>query len=778
MKSVSGSSGEAIIYTHRNGLLEFTLAQTLAEGEVTTVHLNIQGVPDNRFAFLECAFDMNTLSSIDSQDIGLFGFDPGLFHKDFVALMPGLRWLPISGPEKARDDPQIRPVDFFYIDLKVELPEGWLIAGPGRRNKIEENSKTVNFRFSPQAPVPEMALIASKYESRSIDVEGVTLEILIHKKHLKNVKILADMKENLREWTEDRLKEAKETGIGYPYNALYLVEIPNYMRTYGGGWRMDTVMAPPSMVLMREAGFPTVRFDSAFRNPENYKDREGGILQAKWDRVKTFFMNDFSGGNLLSGVSRNFFEYQTSAEGPESLALNFIMETLSNIFITGNNSYFSAHRFLTEGAMINMVAETISAYAREPLRTSSIVNQTMESAVSRSEVWDEVLGVSLKDMDPWENPARTVDVLSLKANAIVKSIMDTLGREKTGQLLASILQSHRGKTYSLDDVVEAGKELGFDLTEALADWLGSTNLPGFVCDEANIYRLSDFKDGNQRYQILFTIRNDETAPGFFRFVYYYSEGGKWETVKSKPVHLAGKSIIQYGEIVSRPPDNVFLEPYLSLNRQPFMLPLNSVNFDKIINEKPFEGIKALPYLVSNEDSIIVDDLDDGFSIIEDGSDNGIRITVRENSKKPIDHGLPVTSLYDVPSTWSRAVYTTSYGKYRHTLSVVGAGNGKKKAVFKADIPKAGQWNLELHLPLKTRIMPSKKWGSYQVIVTDSSADNHEINFDSKTALNSSDWNPAGTINLPKGITIVTITNKTDGDFVVADAIRWLPSEDN
>ena len=56
---------------------------------------------------------------------------------------------------------------------------------------------------------------------------------------------------------------------------------------------MDTALAPPGMLLMREMGFPTARFDSAFRKPEDFKDREGGIAQAKWERLRSFFMNDF-----------------------------------------------------------------------------------------------------------------------------------------------------------------------------------------------------------------------------------------------------------------------------------------------------------------------------------------------------------------------------------------------------------------------------------------------------------------------------------------------------
>ena len=62
------------------------------------------------------------------------------------------------------------------------------------------------------------------------------------------------------------------------------------------------------------------------------------------------------------------------------------------------------------------------------------------------------------------------------------------------------------------------------------------------------------------------------------------------------------------------------------------------------------------------------------------------------------------------------------------------------------------------------------------MITDSNRDPHEIKFDSNAA--AMGWNLAESIDLPEGETTVTLSNKTDGQFVVADAIRWSPSAGN
>ena len=786
VKSALDIFGESISYTHNNGLLELALPQTLQPGEETSIHLTVQGLPDNRFAFLYSAFNMETLRFIQ-EDVLLLGSTPGIFHKAFVALMPGLRWLPVSGPEYGGEASSVAAVDYFDVDLKVDLPEGWLAAGPGRRYKVKGNNDGIRFRFFPTAPVPEVALIASKFESRVMEVESVTLEILMNKKHIKNLEVLAETRGKIQEWVGDRFREAKEYGLGYPYDALTLVEVPNILRSFGGGWRLDSAMSPPGMLLMREMGFPTARFDSAFREPEKFRNMQGGIQKAKWDRLRNFFMNDFSGGNIISGATRNFFLYQTSAKGPEAPALNYIMETLSNMMITETRSYFTAHMFLEESDLDLAVYSTLVSYRQDRSNRSNVVDLITDIGVTRPEVWDQALHVSLKDIDLWEDPYCTVNVMTLKANAIAQSLLDTLGREDTGQFLASIRKSHMAKSFSLNDILAAGKAMGYDLKDVLGDRLDSTELPGFVCSNAKIYRMTDSEYGNPRYQMLFTIRNDESVSGFFRFVYSYEgEGGEEERIKSDPIHLAGKSVIQFGTIVSMPPVSVLLEPYLSLNRRPFSLELSKPNEEKIVITDPIEGLKEVPYTVPLESFIVVDDLDPGFDVVKKEKDKGLRITAMEADYRRTDQGLPVAPVSAIPLDWSRIVNPGSYGKYRHTLALIGAGEGEKEAVFTTNINQTGKWDLELYIPSRQDVipniyweqylMPGKRLGTYNLLVTDGNGGQHKIKFDPKKA--PSGWNPVGNIDLPKGETTVTISNKTDGDYVVADAIRWSPAAGN
>jgi hypothetical protein len=105
------------------------------------------------------------------------------------------------------------------------------------------------------------------------------------------------------------------------------------------------------------------------------------------------------------------------------------------------------------------------------------------------------------------------------------------------------------------------------------------------------------------------------------------------------------------------------------------------------------------------------------------------------------------------------------------MALIRAGKGDKKAVFTANIPHAGMWDLELHLFNK---YSSIKWGTWNLVIKDSNGNSHEIRFDSSPATML--WNLAGSFDLPEGETSVIISDKTDGDFALADAIRWSPLE--
>jgi hypothetical protein len=282
-----------------------------------------------------------------------------------------------------------------------------------------------------------------------------------------------------------------------------------------------------------------------------------------------------------------------------------------------------------------------------------------------------------------------------------------------------------GGGFTVSDVKIALKEQGFDMDASLGDWLGSTGLPGFVVQEAKAYRIADDTNGSPRYQLLFTVRNDEPVPGTFYFAYYYTaQNQRPELIAGETIHLAGRHAIQYGTIVSRLPSMYFLAPVLSYNRSTFELQMAPVNHEHIVDAEIIEGVKDIPWEIPSSSSIVVDDLDEGFSTLHEGKKGkGLRVRAKDKEKKDTDQGLPYIS-YNVlprglglPSEWTRISNGMSYGKYRHTAAYIRKGEGAKKALFSAELPQSGAWDIEIYIPMRT-IFTGRKWGRWSGVIID------------------------------------------------------------
>ena len=124
----------------------------------------------------------------------LLGSQASIYVEDYVALMAGGALVANARHRRRRDDPARYGRDYFAVDLQVDVPAHWLVAGPGRRQ-----GESGRFRFRPAAPLHEVALLASEFERRAFEAAGVEVELLLNAKHLRNVAIYADAAENIRE---------------------------------------------------------------------------------------------------------------------------------------------------------------------------------------------------------------------------------------------------------------------------------------------------------------------------------------------------------------------------------------------------------------------------------------------------------------------------------------------------------------------------------------------------------------------------------------------------
>jgi hypothetical protein len=496
------------------------------------------------------------------------------------------------------------------------------------------------------------------------------------------------------------------------------------------------------------------------------------------ESLERFFETDFAGGNAFVAAGQSFFGFQTAGYGAGALALDFVSQDLSTRLTTGKRGYFSVHHY---GADLNQVMNRVmpAIFSESGRNMADVI---IAAITERTEIWDKVLGVSLEQIDPWQDPATTLDVLTLKGGAMAESMLDQLGPERVGRLLGALRDRRRGEAFTREDMIEAGRAVNEDLASWLDVWIDRTDLPGFTLGPTELERLKDDAGGAPRYQLRVVLRNEEPTPGLLRLEYRTGEPEQWRNKPpetSDPIHVPGRAAVEVGLVLSEPPQRLLVAPYLSLNRRPFNVPLPEVDEERVVEHEPFSGVREASWEPAPPDVVVVDDLDPGFSVEEAGAMTfwpGLGHRISPATDVETDGGLPVAQLTEVqPSRWSRSLRADAWGTYRHTAAIVRKGQGKRLAIFTAELPEAGAFRLECHLPERFLRQAGSGGGQLGVwkLVLVSGTERQDVEFNAGGG--EAGWNELGEFDLQGGTVRLELSDATDGRLVVADAIRFTPA---
>ncbi|HHN75150.1 MAG TPA: hypothetical protein ENK10_07990 [Acidobacteria bacterium] len=756
-------AGRQVAFEQHDGLLDFDLPEPLTPAAAITFDLRAAGFPDPAFAYLEQAFDPLEARS-DESIIFLFGLHNLLFEKTIVALPGGCRWLPAMGAEVGRAIPTRHPRDLHRLMVEVEVPEGWKVAGA----EPTADSGAL-WKIDGGAALPPMGLFAGPYAERSIEVEGVTFRALLAPSHLERLAPLARAEGLLRQWVAAAVRDAREVGLEVPGKMMTLVEVPNALRGYGGGWRQDTIQAQPEVVLLRESGLPTARFDVAFgKAAEDYfADYEGGLPKAVFDRLLLFLRGDTAGGNPMVNAARSLVDFRTAPRGAGGEALAFVNEMLASRLLVGEEAYFSTRVF--SGKQGNrIIGQAVARYMGS--RDEGFAAALTALMTSRPSVWQAALSTSLVALDPAADPQRTLDVLTLKGGALADSLIDALGRERTGRLLSGLVAAGEAG-YGLEEYLDLAREIDPDLAEWLRLGMETTELPAFRAVPAEAYRLEDEADGTPRYQVLVRVVNEGAAPGLLRVeVELEGEGKQAGSRTTDPIRLDGGVGAEIGILSSVAPTAVRIEPYLAENRGAFEVDLDTGDLEQMRGEEPFSGQRPWAPPPAEEGIVFVDDLDEGVEFLEPEGGGWFRRSAARQQE--MDRGLPARAFSSRGlRDWVRIEHQRAAGRYRHTLAAVRAYRGEYRVVVPARLAEAGEWTLEVHYAGQVGATSAK--GSWKIGIEGASA-REQLSW--KLEFGDPGWYPVETLELTEGDVRVSIEAEEKTRTLFFDALRWRRTE--
>ncbi|MDE0039231.1 MAG: hypothetical protein OXU77_17000 [Gammaproteobacteria bacterium] len=749
-------NGSDTPFEHRLGILAIHPTKALPPGTRATLSIRAQGIPDPRFGYLD-----SSVWALDETLLGmplvLQGERASIFDRRYVALTPAVRWLPMPGANFGNDNPAVHPPDFHRIDLVVKVPDGWHAAGPGRMLDSPE------LRFRPSVPLAEFPLITAPFERRSLTVDGVQYELLVHPMHLAGVEHFA-AEGNLEGTLEHlRTRLAMIPGLPYPHRVHSLAEVPAQLRRYGGGRFMDTVQSLPGVQMLPEHGLPTTRYNA--RGWSAPSDVALGL-------DLSFAESAPHGLRVTARGARNLLTSLTSASGEGALAANYLLESLTAWRWRGARTVAPGH-WLQPG------------FGPAPLPLRVMHRLLGEATFSFNwyqffpmELEDRSAELSFTGFDPTASRDHA-DILIHKGDLIASAIQVLMGRDKVAEFLALMRSRHGGDTFELEDLMAAMADTDPAMSPYIEHFMRQSALPGFLASDLRIERLADDGGGQPRYQLSVHVRNDEDVPGVAGISFRVSDARALAAFERGGFsHVPGNTSLELGVVTRSPPREVRLETFLSQNRRIMLLALPEIDSDTLAAGEPFQGARPSDWMPPDL-GIVVDDLDPGFSVVQPsrtslrmdfGGDEVDRTTVTEYQG---DAGA---------RRWRRQEHadTASWGKYRRTLTRIRAGSGEGSASFRAELPTSGTWRLSYHLPgssasKRTRSEISRFWRVADRLGTldleiEAAERRIPAGFNASTAVHG--WNDLGRFELPAGPVTVVVSDATTGDIAVADAVRW------
>lgn len=780
-------------FSFTDGLLIVHPNIKYAANTTKTIRITASGKPSGLFAYLDSGIDLYSESVMVGTNLRLLGSSNLVFDSDTVVLTSDSAWYPVVGPNIHRDQTTRKPRDFFEVDLEISVPHNWIVAGPGKQ-QLEDSDAQSHFRLNPPVPLASITLIADEFHRIATEVEGTVFELLVHPKHTDNLGLFADIVPEIENAIAEHVRDAERFGLRYPYGTLSLVEMPSSLRGFGGGWRMDTIQAQPGLLLLRELNFPTVSFWKQINFAMGAEWDEERTKGYKLALLRSFLKNDLHGGNIFLGFVRNLFTFQTNARGSGAEALDYVTEALVNQLIARDDGFFSAYLVADQAEQQKIMAANMMGLARANLRPRVTTQAIRDMVFDNNATWESALNYPLHDLPFTDDPEIALKVLELRGLKTASTIVEGLGREDTARLLEALLERFRGTTYTYEDVRNVAKGMEIPLDQVVGDWLNSTDLPGFLASTASVSRISDDENGLPRYRTSFHIHNGESVPGVLTIEYLVGGTRRESFNSTRAIAVPAESSVRINLTTQEPIVAMRLKPYFSLNRALVEISLPDLSEEArltISDEVPRTLLEASDWHPDEITGIVVDDLDDGFST-NNGELNQIPPWIPAFIRAYIpevgmDGGLPIYDQVGSLNAWGRDDHADSFGKYRKTtarINAKGAQDTEIHAYFKAEIPIAGNWQLEYHLPqspfgelavAQRKKLAKSEWNGKdtQELYTFTLQyldQEQEIEFDA--AAGQYGWNRLGEFNLPAVPVSLRVSNRSTGDVLFADAIRW------
>lgn len=679
---------------------------------------------------------------------------------NYTLLTPECMWYPVSEAPVYPAIPYNVKRDFTRYLLTVDAKPGKTVISQG---SIEEKEGKVIFRN--EIPLPGISLTIGDYEKKSVRVDSTDYEIYNFSGHDFYSKYFPDLLDTLpniiREVRND-IEVAKNKS--YPFSKFAMVEAPLQFTGYIRNWKGYTEQVMPEIIFVPERALMT---QSDFRAQHlRMKDwrRRDEVVDEKDIQInmfKNFIQNTFVNESSSDG------DMQWS-ESPEVNKLN-----MAALFFAFTGFIYSSDYPVIDVAINNLQSITAARPRMWWFGGSAISDQQRANMYLQSKSFEEAIA------DRNIKPQVFYEMLKLKSSFIKYFIISQVPVKEFDAFMKDFRERHNFEIVPFDVFAESfTRRFHIDLQSFIREWYKIDHSPTIQLKDVDVNKvvLEDYT----KYQVRFKAYNGSDVPGVISAKVESGGGGRWGGFRPRGGNAKEEDNTQYYIL----PANSAREIKIINDDRPGRLVVNTnishnlpneftYNFSKVDNEISDTTRGSFPIdtllFASNPDEIIVDNEDAGFRIIEPEKKRKLKDYFRKEDEEKYKAFRP----FRFPSQWTAVISNTCYGLPINSAIHKSQGTGMHKVEWKAVLPANSVYEVFVWNPkFESWWFRGERYRSEQT-------QTYVIKYDTEEEVASVDldqgengWTSLGTFYLPQGEVTVTLTDKVNGQFVVADAIRF------
>lgn len=718
----------------------------IAAGDTLQLSFDYGGTINRHFCYL----DIEAEEFNKTQNVMMFNVDKqyAFVTPRFLMLIPECYWYPRPGTSYSAEHPDWQQSFFADYSLSVKPLAG---LTPVSQGSCETDSVTNTWRFNSSVPMIATSLVIGDYEKKSLVVDSVSYE----RWHFRGHDFITQSLDSIRDTIPALITAAKDMfessrRLKYPFSRLAAVEVPAQFAHYERLWSMAQECIQPELIFIKERAYnfsPVVLSQQLQQRMKwrKYDRRQRTDLEIKVEvleiaiRQFTFSTGGFNFNSQMGGKAE-----LTQKNNPY-----YIFPQLFNFRVNiYSDEWAFANRLLELYIVPNSSEDWIRNY-------NGISNQEKVNLFLRQNSFRQLLD------DPNMLKLRN-DLIALKADELFRRGERMVTRNDFQDYLYRFIESHSFRNVSFNTLIDSLSlltEVPFE--EFLPVWMDSVSVPVFEIEQPQTVLVRE--KSREKYETTVRIRNTSKHKGLL----LYKVVAQQNEFKDQYVFVEGEECIDWVVHTETAPNRYEFNTLISANI-PSKFNFGSGRVETVTNRLlREESSYPAPYESINENEIIVDDEDPGFSVTEDKR-TGL---LPRLMTKPKDESTRFSGLnwWRTPVNWIITTNSHYYGKTIRSARAVRKGDGSKYAQWKIEIPQDGQYDLYYFVAKYEELQYSGVEGTYQFYVQNEGDQPEEITLNLRKA--NPGWQELGILYANKGTLTVKLTNKTNMRSIEADAVK-------